>query len=44
MVAESRYGEADMGCVMLSDENDNAVFLVLDELQYALISRELLDR
>ncbi|MBW3566606.1 MAG: hypothetical protein KY410_01385 [Proteobacteria bacterium] len=46
MVAElttSRYGEADMGCVMLSDENDNAVFLVLDELQYALISRELLD-
>lgn len=47
MVAEltgSRYGEADMGCVMLSDEHDNAVFLVLDELQYALISRELLER
>lgn len=47
MLAEltaSRYGEADMGCVMLSDEHDNAVFLDLDELQYALVSRELLDQ
>lgn len=39
----SGYGEADMGCVMLSDEHDNPVFLVLDEVQYALVSRELLD-
>jgi hypothetical protein len=46
MVAELTsfsYGEHDMGCVMLADGNDNPVFLVLDELQYALISRELLD-
>lgn len=38
------YGEHDMGCVMLADGNSNPVFLVLDELQYALISRELLDK
>lgn len=46
MVAELTsfdYGEHDMGCVMLADGKSNPVFLVLDELQYALISRELLD-
>lgn len=46
MVSEltsSSYGEHDMGCVMLADGDDNPVFLVLDELQYAVISRELLD-
>lgn len=47
MVAElmgTRYGETDVGCVMLADGKDNPVFLVLDELQFALFSRELLDQ
>lgn len=40
---DTRYGDAGIGCVMLSDRFDNPIFLRLDEIQFAVFEQDLLE-
>jgi hypothetical protein len=43
-LATTQYDEAVPGCVMLTDGNGDPAFLRLDEVQYAIVHTELIQR
>lgn len=43
-LADTRYGEEVPGCIMLSDGTGEPSFFRLDEIQYAIVRTELIQR
>ncbi len=40
---DTGYSDEDIGCIMLSDQYDNPVFLMLEEIQFAIFDHKLLE-
>ncbi|MDX1455898.1 MAG: hypothetical protein R3217_10630 [Gammaproteobacteria bacterium] len=40
---DAGYDDEDIGCVMLSDKHDNPIFLMLDEIQFAVFDHSVVE-